>query len=80
LSLILAVVHTGKTVNAPFLTYLMEYRESTRPFRSGPNGMEDIERPLAQAGGKITRAADILDIHRATLWRKCKHLSHAKTK
>ncbi len=26
--------------------------------RSGPRGMEDIERALAQAGGKITRAAE----------------------
>jgi len=48
----LTVVHTGKTVDAAFLTHLMEYRESTQPLRSGPTGMEEIERALAQAGGR----------------------------
>jgi len=43
----------------------MEYRESTRPLRSGSRSVEDIERALAQAGGKITRAAEILGVHRA---------------
>ena len=43
-------------------------------------GMEDSERALAQAGGKITRAAEILGVHRATLWRKCKRLSQAKNR
>jgi len=47
---------------------------------SGPRGIEDIERALAQAGGKITRAAEILGVHRATLWRKCKRLSQAKNR
>jgi DNA-binding NtrC family response regulator len=76
----LTVVHTGKTVDAAFLTHLMEYRESTRPLRSGPRDMEEIERALAQAGGKITRAAEILGVHRATLWRKCKRLSQAENR
>jgi PAS domain S-box-containing protein len=76
----LTVVHTGKAVDAAFLTHLMEYRESTRPLRIRPRGMEDIERALAQAGGKISRAAEILGIHRATLWRKCKRLSQAKNR
>ncbi len=76
----LTVVHTGKTVDSAFLTHLMEYRDSTRPPRSGPGGMEDIERALAQAGGKITRAAEILGVHRATLWRKRKCLSHVKNR
>jgi PAS domain S-box-containing protein len=76
----LTVVHTGKTVDAAFLTHLMEYWYSTQPLRSGSKGMEDIERALAQAGGKITRAAEILGVHRATLWRKCKRLSQAKNR
>ena len=76
----LTVVHTRKTVDAAFLTRLMEYRESTQTLHSGPRGMEDIERALAQAGGKITRAAEILGIHRATLWRKCKRLSEVKNR
>jgi len=58
----------------------MEYRESPQPLRSGPRSMEDIESALAQAGGKITRAAEILGVHRATLWRKCKRLSQAKNR
>jgi PAS domain S-box-containing protein len=74
----LTVVHTGEAVDATFVTHLMEYRESPRPLRIGPKGTEDIERALAQAGGKISRAAEILGIHRATLWRKCKRLSQAK--
>jgi PAS domain S-box-containing protein len=74
----LTVVHTGNPVDAAFLTHLMEYRESTRPPRVGPKDMEDIERALAQAGGKITRAAEILGVHRATLWRRCKRLSRGE--
>jgi PAS domain S-box-containing protein len=74
----LTVVHTGKTVDAAFLTHLMEYRESARPPRGGSRDVEDIERALALAGGKITRAAEILGVHRATLWRRCRRLSAAK--
>jgi len=47
---------------------------------SGPRGTEDIERALAQAGGKITRAAEILGVHRATLWRKSKRFPQAKNR
>jgi PAS domain S-box-containing protein len=76
----LTVVHAGKTVDAVFLTHLMEYRESMQPPRSGPTDVEEIERALAQAGGKITRAAEILGVHRATLWRRCKRFSQAKNR
>jgi PAS domain S-box-containing protein len=76
----LTVVHTGKTVDVAFLIHLMEYWDSTQPLRSGPKGMEDIERALAQSGGKIARAAEILGVHRATLWRRCKRLSQAKNR
>ena len=75
----LTVVHAGKTVDAAFLTNLMEYRESTRSLRSGQMGIEEVERALAQAGGKITLAAEILGVHRATLWRRCKRLADAKS-
>ena len=68
----LSVVRTGRTVDAAFLAHLLECRESPRPPRRGPAGMEDVERALAQAGGKIGRAAEILGVHRATLWRKCR--------
>ncbi len=74
----LTVVHAGKTVDAAFLTHLLEYRESMRPPPGVPKGMEDVERALAQAGGKIARAAEILGVHRATLWRKRKRHSSAK--
>jgi transcriptional regulator with PAS, ATPase and Fis domain len=71
----LTVVRTGRTVDAAFLTRLLEWREPSRPPRSGPKEMEDIERALAQAGGKVGRAAEILGVHRATLWRRCRRLS-----
>ena len=76
----LTVVHTGKTVDAAFLTHLMEYWDSTQPLGSGLKGREDIERALAQARGKIIRPAEILGVHRATLWPKCKRLSQAKNR
>jgi DNA-binding NtrC family response regulator len=71
----MTVVHTGKEVDAAALSRLMEYHEPSRPLRIGRNGREDIERALAQAGGKMSRAAEILGIHRSTLWRKCRRLS-----
>ncbi len=71
----LTVVHRGKVVEASMLSLLMEYSKSTPPLRIGLSGMEDIERAMAQAGGKMNRAAEILGIHRATLWRRRKRLS-----
>ena len=64
----LTIVHTGRTVDPALLTHLPEYRESTQRLSIGPRTTEDIERALAQAGGKISRAAEILGIHRAILW------------
>jgi len=74
----LTVVHAGKAVDKALLTRLMEYRESTRPLHLRPRDMEDIELALAQAGGKINRAAEILGVHRATLWRRRKRLSQTR--
>jgi DNA-binding NtrC family response regulator len=71
----LTVVHTGNPVDAVLLSRLMEYYDPARPLRVRPRGREDIERALVQAGGKMSRAAQLLGIHRATLWRKCKRLS-----
>jgi len=74
----LTVVHAGKALDKALLTRLMEYRESTRALHLRPRDMEDIELALAQAGGKINRAAEILGVHRATLWRRRKRLSQAR--
>jgi transcriptional regulator, propionate catabolism operon regulatory protein len=73
----LTVVHAGKVVNAAVLSRLMEYREPAPRLHNRPDA-EDIERALTEAGGKVSRAAEILGIHRATLWRKLHRLSEKK--
>jgi transcriptional regulator with PAS, ATPase and Fis domain len=73
----LSVVRTGRSVDAAFLAHMLEHRrqDPVRPQRNGTADREEIERALARAGGKIGRAAEILGVHRATLWRKCRRLS-----
>lgn len=71
----LTVAHVETAVDAAFLTHLLECRETPPPPRGGTRDREEIERALAQAGGKIARAAEILGVHRATLWRRCRRLS-----
>ncbi len=75
----LSVVRTGRTVDAAFLGHLLEYRESAAAARSGPPGMEEIERAMARAGGKVGRAAEMLGVHRSTLWRRTMRLARGKT-
>jgi DNA-binding NtrC family response regulator len=75
----MTVVHTGKIVDAALLSRLMEYSKSMPPLSIGPRVMEDIERAMAQAGRKMNRAAEILGIHRATLWRRRKPFSRKMT-
>ncbi|MCX5733382.1 MAG: sigma 54-interacting transcriptional regulator [candidate division NC10 bacterium] len=76
----LVVVRTGNSVDAAFLSHLMEYAEPTRPLRVGSKGGEEIEWALVEARGNVNRAAEILGIHRATLWRKRKRLSRVKSR
>lgn len=71
----LIVVHAGKGVDAAALSRLMEYCEPAGALCRGSMGMKDIEGAIAQAGGKMSKAAEILGIHRATLWRKRKRRS-----
>ncbi|RJR39662.1 MAG: sigma-54-dependent Fis family transcriptional regulator [Desulfobacteraceae bacterium] len=71
----LNVVHAGKSVDAAVLSRLMAYSEPACAIRTGKTGLKDIESAIAQAGGKVSKAAEILGIHRATLWRKRKRSS-----
>jgi transcriptional regulator with PAS, ATPase and Fis domain len=76
----LVVVSAGNTVDAAFLSHLMEYAEPTRSLRVGSKSGEEIEWALVEARGNVNRAAEILGIHRATLWRKRKRLSRVKSR
>jgi len=73
----LTVVHAGKAVNEAVLSRLMEYREPAPRLHNRPDA-EDIERAIAEARGKVSRAAEILGVHRATLWRKRRRFSQKR--
>ena len=73
----LVVVCAGKSVDAAFLSHLMEAAEPTRPMSAGFRSNADVEWALAEARGSVRRAAEILGIHRATLWRRRKRSSKA---
>jgi PAS domain S-box-containing protein len=73
----LVVVCSGESVDAAFLSHLMEAAEPTRPMPAGLRGNADVEWALTEARGSVRRAAEILGIHRATLWRRRKRSSRA---
>lgn len=73
------ILHDGEVIDVTFLKHLMDYQESIRLPRTKAKSIEDFERALSQAGGKVGRAADILGIHRTTVWRRLKRLSQKET-
>ena len=46
--------------------------------RKAHQELKAIEEALEQTGGNITRAAELLGMHRTTLWRKLKRLREAQ--
>jgi transcriptional regulator with PAS, ATPase and Fis domain len=71
----LVVACPGKSVDAGFLSRLMESAEPTHPTPVDARSLGDVEWALAEARGSVRRAAEILGIHRATLWRRRKRLA-----
>lgn len=71
----LVVVRTSGAVDAPFLLQLLECAGATRPGAGGATPTQEIAWALAEAGGNVARAAEILGMHRATLWRKRKRMA-----
>ena len=63
---------SGKSVDAALLSHLMESDGPVRPLCAGSRSAADVEWALAEAQGNVRRAAEILGIHRATLWRRRK--------
>jgi transcriptional regulator of acetoin/glycerol metabolism len=68
----LAVLRPETAVDAESLSRLMECAEPARGEAGRPKAGDNIAWALAEAGGNVSRAAEILGIHRATLWRKRK--------
>jgi transcriptional regulator with PAS, ATPase and Fis domain len=73
----LVVACPGKPVDAAFLSNLMESAEPMRLVPAGSRGKADVEWALTEARGSVRRAAEILGVHRATLWRRRKQSKHA---
>ncbi len=72
---ITAVLHNGEVIDVTFLKRLMEFQESTPLAIIKTRNVKDLELALSQAGGKIGRAAEILGMHRTTVWRRLKRMS-----
>jgi PAS domain S-box-containing protein len=70
----LVVIRSGHSVDAASLSRLLECAETRRPPEGGSRSAEEVDWALAEARGNVGRAAEILGIHRATLWRKRKRL------
>ncbi len=70
----LLAVNSEGVIDEPLVKSILEYREeSTVPLKFSDHDA-DIRRALVQSGGSISQAAEILGIHRATLWRRLKRL------
>ena len=70
----LMAVSQGEEVDELFAKRLLEHREQAQPIFDPHSDPREVERALAAAGGNMGRAARILGIHRATLWRRRKRI------
>lgn len=70
------LLNDGEIIDLPLLKRIIEYQEPIQLSRNTLNSINDIHHALLQAGGKVSRAAEILGIHRTTLWRRIKRLSN----
>lgn len=71
----LVVARAERPADAAEVARLMECDEPTRPPQGAEAGREGVEWALAEAQGSVGRAAEILGVHRATLWRRRKRLA-----
>lgn len=73
----LMAVTRGVEVDEAFTKRLLEHSEPVLPLCNQRADSGEVERALTAAGGNVGRAARILGIHRATLWRRRKRLLSA---
>lgn len=66
-----AVSAQGELVSVRTAVRLLETSQGPGPFRTRSTP-EEIHRALQQSDGNLTRAAQILGVHRVTLWRRLK--------
>lgn len=70
----LMAVTRGGEVDEAFTKRLLEYSEPVLTLCNQQADFGEVERALAAAGGNVGRAARILGVHRATLWRRRKRV------
>jgi len=68
---LVAVAVPGKEVSVQTAAQLLDSSQRSAPSRTRSTP-EDIQKALRRSGGNLHRAADILGIHRVTLWRRLK--------
>lgn len=61
-------------IDEEFTKKLLEFREPVQTVYTGRENSEDIKRALEAAGGNVGKAAHLLGVHRATLWRRRKRI------
>jgi two-component system NtrC family response regulator len=69
---LLVVVYSGGVVDETYIKRLLGYQEESQYQPTKSLNARNIELALSQAGGRMSKAANILGIHRTTLWRRLK--------
>ncbi|MDP1990521.1 MAG: sigma 54-interacting transcriptional regulator [Syntrophales bacterium] len=70
---LVAVVQGGE-VDEALVKRILEYSEPIQLSYNKQTDFRDVERALTAADGKVGQAAQILGVHRATLWRRRKRI------